>query len=301
MKFQKALHRVRVHEEEVDFRWLFYRFLYAKSRGEFDQYFSGTTTIKHMPGEKLVKIRLDLPELTYQRQIGEILSAYDSLIENNQKQIKLLEEAAQRLYKEWFVDLRFPGYENTKIVDGVPEGWCFGTVDTLIEYHDKKRKPLSSMERSEFQGNYKYYGAAGVLDHVKEFLFDGTYLLLGEDGTVITDDGFPVLQYVNGQFWVNNHAHVLTGKDCYSTEYIYMMFKNIKVSDVVTGVAQPKISQARLSAKKIMIPETKLVLEYSEIVKPYLQMVLVLQEQNERLAESRDRLLPKLMSGEVEV
>ena len=124
-------------------------------------------------------------------------------------------------------------------------------------------------------------------------------MLFGEDGTVITDDGFPVLQYVNGKFWVNNHAHVLTGKDCYSTEYIYMMFKNLKVSDVVTGVAQPKISQARLSAKKILIPETYLVLKYSEIIKPYMELVLVLRGQNERLVEARDRLLPKLMSGEI--
>ncbi len=285
-------------KQGIDFDFLYYLLKYHQPQLQGLQ---GGAAIPHVNPRIINAIEILLPNLQKQKQIAAIITVYDELIENNKKQIKLLEEAAQRLYKEWFVDLRFPGHENTPIVDGVPEGWFWGTVDTLIEYHDKKRKPLSSLERSEFQGNYRYYGAAGVLDHVRGYLFDGIYLLLGEDGTVITSDGFPVLQYINGQFWVNNHAHVLTGKDCYSTEFIYMMFRNTKVSDVVTGVAQPKISQARLSAKKILIPETKFVLKYSEIIEPYMKGILVLQEQNEHLAESRDRLLPKLISGEIEV
>lgn len=243
---------------------------------------------------------ISLPPMETQKAIVDKLSVYDSLIENNQKQIKLLEEAAQRLYKEWFVDLRFPGYEQTTIVDGVPEGWHYGTIDEAIEYHDKIRKPLSSMDRSTFKGKYRYYGAAGVLDYVKEYLYNGTYLLLGEDGTVITSDGYPVLQYVSGKFWVNNHAHVLTGKECYSTEYIYMLFKHTKVTDVVTGVAQPKISQARLSAKKILFPEQKLIFAYTEHVKAFFEKSLRLQEQIMYLSEARNRLLPKLINGEIE-
>lgn len=297
MKIQKALHRVRVHDN-VDYRYLFYWFLYAGHRGALDQYFTGAT-IKHMPGDKLKSIIIDLPPLAYQKRVGDTLSAYDDLIENNQKQIKLLEEAAQRLYKEWFIDLRFPGHESTPIVKGVPEGWREETIENLVEYHDRCRKPLSSTERASFQGRYPYYGAAGILDHVKEYLFDGTYLLLGEDGTVISPDGFPILQYVSGQFWVNNHAHVLTGKGVYSTEFIYMLFKHTKVSDVVTGVAQPKISQARLSAKKVLIPCDELVTRYTRSTKEFFDRILVLEEETEKLIEIRDRLLPKLMSGEI--
>lgn len=121
MKIQKALHRVRVHDR-LDYRFLFYWFLLAGKTGELEQYFTGAT-IKHMPGEKLKSVMIPLPPIEAQRNIADILSAYDDLIENNQKQIKLLEEAAQRLYKEWFVDLQFPGHEATPIVDGVPEGW----------------------------------------------------------------------------------------------------------------------------------------------------------------------------------
>ena len=162
MKFQKALHRVRVHEVDVDFRWLFYRFLYARYRGEFDQYFSGTTTIKHMPGEKLVKIRIDLPEKYYQSKIADILSSYDDLIENNHKQIKLLEEAAQRLYKEWFVDLRFPGHEETPIVDGVPAGWEKLPIGELIE----KIPRTTQIKTSE----YEKEGLIPIIDQSREFI-----------------------------------------------------------------------------------------------------------------------------------
>lgn len=131
MKIQKALHRIRVHDC-LDYRYLYYWFLWARKRGELEQYFTGST-IKHMPGEKLKSIVIDMPPLNTQRYIASILSAYDDLIENNQKQIKLLEEAAQRLYKEWFVDLRFPGWENTKIVDGVPEGWTCTKLGKVLK------------------------------------------------------------------------------------------------------------------------------------------------------------------------
>ena len=299
MKIQKALHRVRVHDC-LDYRYLYYWFLLAGKTGELEQYFTGAT-IKHMPGEKLKSIVITKPPIEVQRKIADILWTYDDLIENNQKQIKLLEEAAQRLYKEWFVDLRFPGYENTPIVDGVPEGWVEGTIQDVVIYHDKRRKPLSGIQRAEMQGQYRYYGAASILDYVNDYLFDGTYLLLGEDGTVVTEDGFPILQYVTGKFWVNNHAHVLTGQPDYPTEYLYMMFKATKVKDVVTGAAQPKISQARLSSKKIIIPSKYLVREYCTKVDSIFSLILNLEQQIIMYKEARDRLLPKLMNGEIEV
>ena len=246
-------------------------------------------------------IEILIPEKSEQDRIVEMLSPYDDLIENNQKQIKLLEEAAQRLYKEWFVDLRFPGYEDVQIVDGVPAGWHKGTVQEIVKYHDTMRKPLSGQQREKMKGKYRYYGAAGVLDYVNKYIFDGTYLLLGEDGTVITNDGLPVLQYVTGQFWVNNHAHVLTGKGNYSTEFIYMMFSFMGISDVVTGVAQPKISQGRLSAKKVVIPSEGLAVLFHNNTKPIFDRVLLLEKQITLFSEARDRLLPKLMSGEIEL
>ena len=292
---------IRVDESKAHYKYLYYYFYSPAWRAVISEHTVIGATVDRIPLISFPNFPIELPDLPTQHRIASILSAYDDLIENNRRQIKLLEEAAQRLYREWFVELRFPGHEDVKIVDGVPEGWKYGCIKELILYHDTMRKPLSSKERASFQGKYRYYGAAGILDHVAEYLYDGTYLLLGEDGSVITADGYPVLQYVSGQFWVNNHAHVLQGKPPFSTEYIYMMFQHTKVSDIVTGVAQPKISQNRLSNKKVLIPHEKYATMYCTYVRPYFQRILLLKNQIEVAQEAHDRLLPKLMSGEMEV
>ena len=269
----------------------------------FDHIMSSANGTKMPRGNRklIPSFEINLPPLSTQHRIATILSRYDSLIENYQKQIKLLEEAAQRLYKEWFIDLRFPGHENTNIVDGVPEGWEKKKVADVVVFYDKMRKPLSSMQRQSMEKIYPYYGAASLMDYVDNYLFDGTYLLMGEDGTVISNEKYPMLQYVWGKFWVSNHAHVLQGKEPYSTEFIYMMLKQMTILDVVTGAAQPKISQGRLAAKEIIMPANELVKEYDKIVVPMIQQAKSLQSQIRLLTEARDRLLPKLMSGEITV
>ena len=262
---------------------------------------TGATGRQRVNNDVFNHLTVKIPSLSIQNRIAEILSRYDSLIENYQKQIKLLEESALRLYKEWFVDLRFPGHENTKIVDGVPEGWKKGTVSDVVTFFDNLRKPLSSMQRIDMDKKYPYYGAASVMDYVDSYLFDGVYLLLGEDGTVITKDGYPILQYVWGKFWVNNHAHVLQGKNKVTTEFIYMMFKNTHIANLVTGCAQPKISQGRLSCKEILIPSDYSLLMWNNQTENIFKQIRFLYDQIKNLTEARDRLLPKLMSGEIEV
>ena len=271
-----------------------------KFRGKF-MAFSSMTTRASLSNAELLGMQIELPCLEMQYNIATILRSYDNLIDNYRRQIKLLEEAAQRLYKEWFVDLRFPGYEHTKIVDGVPEGWKYGYITDISECFDNKRKPLSSTERDRQQKKFPYYGAASLMDYVEHYIYDGIYLLFGEDGTVITTDGTPVLQYVWGKFWVNNHAHVFQGIAPYSTEFLYMLCKHMKVTDIVTGVAQPKISRGRLNKKNILIPTEKLVHKYSVLVESWFCKLRTLKKENDLLIEARDRLLPKLMSGEIKV
>ena len=292
--------RVTIDSSKAVPKFVFYQLQKAETVGWVEKHAVGATML-NLNTSILSSIPIEMPSIEEQQIIVDMLSAYDDLIENNQKQIKLLEEAAQRLYKEWFVDLRFPGHETTPITDGILEGWKEGIIQDVVVYHDKKRKPLPGMQRAEMQGQYRYYGAASILDYVNDYLFDGTYLLLGEDGTVVTEDGFPILQYVTGKFWVNNHAHVLTGQPDYPTEYLYMMFKATKVKDVVTGAAQPKISQARLSNKKMIIPCKELVRAYCDQVNPIFKQILNLEQQIILHKEARDRLLPKLMSAEIEV
>ena len=117
----------------------------------------------------------------------------------------------------------------------------------LIELFDNKRKPLSAVQRQNMKGPYPYYGAACIFDYIDEYIFDGTYILLGEDGTVVNDDGTPVLQIASGKFWVNNHAHVIKNKeDKIDFYYLYYLLKQSNFASAVTGAVQPKINQKNL-------------------------------------------------------
>ena len=292
--------RLTDFDKDVNSKYVFY-YLNSDLGQTYMKQVAGGAAQPKLGIYKVESIPLVLPDRETQNKISDILSKYDLLIENNQKQIKLLEEAAQRLYKEWFVDLRFPGYEGTEIVDGVPDGWRYGSITDISTCFDKNRKPLSSIEREKQAKIYPYYGAASLMDYVEKYIFDGVYLLFGEDGTVITSEGTPMLQYVWGKFWVNNHAHVFQGKKEYSTEFLYMFCKNMKVSDVVTGVAQPKISQGRLNEKKILIPDKNLAAKYSANTDSMFKRIRILSDEIILCKEARDRLLPKLMNGEIEV
>ena len=167
---------------------------------------------------------------------------------------------------------------------------------------DFKRIPLSKNEREKREKIYPYYGAAALMDYVDNYIFDGIYILMGEDGTVVNDDGYPILQYVWGKFWVNNHAHVIKGKCNIPDEFIYILLRNTNVKTIVTGAVQPKINQQNLKSLKIVLPsDKKMLVEYENIVKRIFEQIRVLADENEKLISIRDTLLPKLMSGEIRV
>ena len=139
------------------------------------------------------------------------------------------------------------------------------------------------------------------MDYVDNYLFDGEYLLLGEDGTVVTTDGFPVLQLVNDRFWVNNHAHVIRGKGNISTRFLYLMFCRFPITSVVTGSAQPKISKGRLEKLKILVPDAITMEHFNNLINPMFDEINILKKQLIRITKQRDLLLPRLMSGKLEV
>ena len=200
---------------------------------------------------------------------------------------------AQTLYKQFFP---------YGVQDDLPDGWRIGTVGEIIEIHDSKRIPLSGADRSKMEKkSYPYYGAASLMDLVDNYIFDGKYLLLGEDGTVVDDAGYPILQYVWGQFWVNNHAHILTGRLGYDVESLYMLFKQTPVKSIVTGAVQPKISQANLRSVQVVIPPEHNLREYNDLVEPLFSLFRANEEECKTFTALRDTLLPKLMSGEIDV
>lgn len=188
------------------------------------------------------------------------------------------------------------------VTDDLPAGWRVGTVGEIVELHDSKRIPLSGAQRAKMEKRiYPYYGAASLMDYVDEYIFDGKYLLLGEDGTVMDDAGFPILQYVWGQFWVNNHAHILTGKLGFNVESLLLLFKRTPVKSIVTGAVQPKISQANLRSIQVVVPPQHELDAFNELIRPLFEQIRQNQDQSKALTSLRDALLPKLMSGEIDV
>lgn len=288
MKIQKALHRVRVHDC-LDYRYLFYWFLLAGKTGELDQYFTGAT-IKHMPGQKLKEVVIDKPPLEIQHRIADIPSAYDDLIENNQKQIKLLKEAAQRLYKEWFVDLHFPGHENTKIVDGVPEGWRRGLLKELISVNygkDHKKVPDD--------GNIPVYGSGGLMRKCNKSLFSGEAVLIPRKGSLNN------IMYVDETFWTVDTMFYATMKQPHTAVFVYFFVKAFDMYSMNIGAAVPSMTTKILDAMDVVIPDKETLEKFDKYAKVYFNKIKTLQGQNEQLKTARDLLLPKLMSGEVEV
>jgi type I restriction enzyme S subunit len=243
------------------------------------------------------------PPIEVQCRIACILSAYDDLIENNTRRIQILEQMAQMLYREWFVNFRFPGHEKVKMVESeiglIPEGWSAQSVGKVSLNFDSKRKPLSSIERSTRKGPYPYYGAAKIFDFIDDFIFDGVFLLVGEDGSVITPDNKPVLQLTDGKFWPNNHTHVIQGKAPISAYYLYLRLADADVTGCVTGAAQPKITQANLNRIPVAAPTAQLLERFDATTTPMFLDIALLQKKNRNLRTTRDLLLPKLLSGEV--
>ncbi|WP_254174008.1 restriction endonuclease subunit S [Planktothrix pseudagardhii] len=215
-------------------------------------------------------IPVRFPPLPIQRKIAAILSTYDDLIENNTRRIKILEEMARSLYREWFVNFRFPGHEQVKMVDSelglIPEGWEVKNFGEVSLNFDKKRKPLSSLQRAKIQGKYPYYGAAKIFDYINNYIFEGRYLLVAEDGSVITKDRHPVLQLVDEKFWANNHTHVIQGKEPISTNYLYLFMSDLDISGYITGAAQPKINQTNLNRIPVIVPREILLKQFNNII-----------------------------------
>jgi len=263
----------------------------------------GTAT-KYLTLPLLNEIEINLPPVKTQRRIAEILTALDDKIELNRQTNATLEAIAQAIFKEWFVDFNFPGATGELVeseLGMIPKGWRVGKLEEIITNFDRKRVPLSSRERENRKGAFPYYGAASILDYVDDYIFDGVYLLMGEDGTVITEDGKPVLQYVSGKFWVNNHTHVLQGKKPFSTEFVLLQLKNTNVNLIVTGAVQPKINQGNLNELPVVIPDEFTLLSFQDTITSIFSNILDTEQETSILKGIRDNLLPKLMNGEIDV
>ena len=299
MKIQKALHRLRVNEE-MDYRYVYYWFLLAGKQGALKQYYTGAT-IMHMPGQKLKEVVIDKPPLDIQRKIGDYLEAFDDLIENNQKQIKLLEEAAQRLYKEWFVDLRFPGYEDVEIVDGVPEGW---KEEKLIDIANVQYGFAFDSSLFNSQGKGKQIIRirnipSGITDDYTTQEADEQYIVSNGDIVVGMDGEFHINSWCGKTaYLVQRTCKFIPKKELMRGWLLQAIYGPIKYFEkTVVGATVAHLGKKHIDTIELLTGPDELYIPF----KTLFDKRQLLLNQNILLSEARDRLLPKLMSGEIEV
>ena len=241
----------------------------------------------------LRNIEITVPPIETQRRIADIVSAYDDLIENNRKQIKLLEEAAQRLYKEWFVDLRFPGHEHTKIVDGVPEGWEESGLSRIAEFKRGKTITKAQIE-------------PGTVPVVAGGLGPAYYHnVANTKAPVITVSGSGANAGFTRMYYTDVFASDCSFVDKSSCAflpfvYCFLVSRKFELDSLQKGSAQPHVYAKDINSLHICIPNNDLLHRFCGLADSLFSKIGLLEKQNNNLTQARDRLLPKLMSGEVE-
>ena len=311
--FQRHIAILRPNNK-IDGKFLYYTMLSRDFYMQADSVALGAAQ-RTITLNSLRNMAINLPSLEVQQRIASILSAYDELIENNQKQIKLLEEAAQRLYKEWFVDLRFPGYENTEIVDGLPVGWELKKAIEVFDITIGRTPPRSQKEC--FTTNNKGIAWVSIADMGSS---DAFILETNEDltedavrnfnvslvpkGTILLSFKLTVgrVAIANKELCTNEAiAHFRLDDESF-TEFLYFYLKNFNYDALGnTSAISKAINSTIVKNMKIVIPDKALLDMFHNLTKPMFKKIETLQIGVKELKEARGRVLPKLMSGKVEV
>ena len=281
----------RANNKMCDGRFLMYSLLWHDNKQAIISKGVGST-VAHLRVPECENIEIKVPDLDVQHRIADILSAYDDLIENNQKQIKLLEEAAQRLYKEWFVDLRFPGHENTKIVDGVPEEWRKFPLEEIAPVVTGKK----DANYGDKGGNYPFFTCSQETITAPGYSFDTSAVILAGNGD------FNVKLY-RGKFEAYQRTYVLAPFDHSNLFNLYFTVQdNMEaLAKGASGSTIKFLTKGMLQKILVLTADKKILDKFNDYEENIQQKVEALKKQVEDLTEIRNRLLPKLMSGEVEV
>ena len=293
-------------------------YLYALlMQDAFFQYMMQGSKGSKMPrGDKNQIMHYSVPTFSSleEANIGTIIVDIERKIQINRQINDNLEAIAKQLYDYWFVQFDFPDeygkpYKssggalvwNKKLKREIPQEWSDCKLKDFINLFDSKRVPLSSKDRGERQGVYPYYGATGIMDYVNDYIFDGDYILLAEDGSTSDAKGFPIVQYIWGKNWVNNHAHIILPKNERYMMFTYQMLRSIPAKQIETGSIQKKISQENLCGYKMVLPNSELLEKYENVVFPLWEKRKRCIEEINTLTKQRDELLPLLMNGQATV
>lgn len=282
-----------IDQERVLPEYIGYYMRTSNFRSQF-QAFSTMITRASLKNENLLGLEITLPPLEIQRKIADILLAYDALIKNSQNQIKLLEEMMQRLYKEWFVDLHFPGHENVPIIDGVPKGWSKQLIGDVIEKSYRSKQVMAS--------DYLKEGIIPIIDQSRDFIAgytnDEETLVCLNRPVIVFGDHTRVLKYIQFPFAKGADGTQLILSNCENLpqSLLYLSLLNVDLSNY---------HYARhfkyLKAEEIIIPNVEIATKFDRLVTPIFKKIQILRDQIINAQQVRDRLLPKLMSGEIEV
>lgn len=264
-------------------RYLYYWFKSTEFWNQADALKGQTDMADYLSLSDVQSLKLRIPSLHQQDGVIDVLGSLDDKIAVNDRLMHSSGSLRRALY-----------------ACSVQEGGNEVRLEDVAVFHNRLRKPLSSRERSAFQGAYPYYGANGVVDSVGDFIFDGNFLLVGEDGTVVTDWGSPVVHVAHGKFWVSNHAHVLTGINI-SNELLHEALSVADIRPLVTGAVQPKVSMGNLKKLPLILPPESKRVVLEEKLAQFEKLERLKISENSALSELRDTLLPKLVSGEIRV
>jgi type I restriction enzyme S subunit len=310
MMYQKALHRIRTHKS-LDSSYLFYYFLNLGASEGFAPFFTGAA-IKHLPKEQLAKVEIRYPDLPTQRQIASVLSGYDDLIETNRRRIALLEESARLIYREWFVKLRFPGHEQVKKVDGVPEGWERKPFSQLVDANPKT--PFEKDRSYPFVPMQAISETSMTIgEHEQRVITGGAKF---QNGDTLLARITPCLE--NGKTGFVQFLPENTPAASGSTEFIVLRSKSVNpywvyclaredsfrehaIRSMAGADGRQRVNPKCFDHYMTLQPPNSILEAFEQAMQPVFAQVEQLNEQNRVLQQARDALLPKLMSGQLSV
>ncbi len=244
-------------------------------------------TFKELSGTRLKMIEFQFPDVDVQTRVASVLSAYDDLIENNNRRIQLLEESARLLYQEWFVRLRFPGYEHTSIVEGVPEGWGKTLLGEFVILN--YGKALKADERID--GPFPVYGSSGIVGTHEKALTQGPGIIVGRKGNVGS------VYWCSKNFYPIDTVYFIDSES--SNLYLYYAIRHMHF--ISTDVAVPGLNRNFAYSRPLLLPSKSMLRSFLDVVSPLHEQIDKLDEMNQKLKSARDLLLPRLMSGEIVV
>ena len=299
--------RLRPITDEILPEYIGYYLRSRKFRAKF-MAFSSMTTRASLANDDLLSMEIEVPELDVQRRVAKVLSRYDSLIENYQRQIKLLEEAAQRLYKEWFVDLRFPGHESTPIIDGIPQGWGKGILNDIALESGKKVD-------KKYRDDYECYLPIDCIPKHSLTYINPSDVSLAESSLVSFQENdiifgamrpyFHKVCFAQSTGLTRTTCFVLNSRNRIFREYLLMLLfdeATIKhATSISVGTTMPYTRWKEFKSMAVLIPDNDIINKFGKRISLIINELKSLSIQIRNLSEARDRLLPKLMSAEIEV